>query len=163
MLADAPWCLPLPTGASCAYGAGMTSGCTCLAAWLPVWVEGTLHCDPPSCQSGFFFNVNASTVVNGVSGCTPCPPDTYLSGYSCSKCPVNYGTMGLSARTSLDDCVCNAGVLIAVRSLSNTTQHCGTCPKNAVYDAVTRSCRACPAGMSAAASGSYCVCPGTQQ
>ena len=71
--------------------------------------------------------------------------------------------MGLSARTSLDDCVCNAGVLIAVRSLSNTTQHCGTCPKNAVYDAVTRSCRACPAGMSAAASGSYCVCPGLLQ
>ena len=107
----------MPTGASCAYGAGMTSGCTCLAAWLPVWVEGTLHCDPPSCQSGFFFNVNASTVVNGVSGCTPCPPDTYLSGYSCARCPVNYGTMGLSARTSLDDCVCNVGVLIAVRSL----------------------------------------------
>ena len=31
MLADADWCLPLPTGANCSRGAGMTSACTCLA------------------------------------------------------------------------------------------------------------------------------------
>ena len=128
-----------------------------------MWDGTTLHCTPPVCPAGNYFRVNDASVLRGSQACTPCPVDTYLSGYTCVACPVNYGTAGLTARRSLSDCTCKTGVaLLPMRGAAggNASERCGACPTEAVYDAVSRSCRSCPQGMSAAPSATYCVCPG---
>jgi hypothetical protein len=70
--ASADWCLPMPTGASCA-GAGMTSGCTCLSRWTPEWWNDVLHCKPPECSPGSYFPITNAAVLDGSGACVPCP------------------------------------------------------------------------------------------
>ena len=85
--ASTDWCLPLPTGARCALGAGMGANCECADGWTAVPTDGVLHCAPPSCEPGYWYPLTAASVAHRAD-CQPCPADTYLSGYACASCPL---------------------------------------------------------------------------
>ena len=160
-------CSALPLGVTCLPGAGMVQShgtCTCSTGWDVNWIGAQMYCTVAAshCAAGKYVNVSAD---GAISGCTPCPLNTYSAGaqtvynplkgldQQCTPCPLNFRTSGVG-NTDLSACRCTTGATI--RAVGNASAACGTCEANTFYEPLTQSCVACPNGMVATVSGCMC-------